>query len=161
MDGMKLSDAEIEDEIEKLLPKLALPNIGSVIEVMRELADNIVKKQDFNLVADQQKRIEELEAHVERLRGIVGYAIKDTYPTKDYVWAISDDCCDALEEIYRETPTQSIVHIKRESLQRSVEICEGEKLIYDTGISDDLTYDSAVSDCIRAIKKEMEGLDDE
>jgi len=128
------------------------PNLASL------MADSVQNQKAIaalpailTLVAEQQQRIEGLETHVERLRGIVGYAIKDTYPTKDYVWAISDDCCDALEEIYRETPAQSLARIKREALQRAVEICED---VADTFHSSDCTY------CANEIRKEMESLDD-
>jgi len=143
---MKISDAEIEDEIENLLPRLALPDIGSVIEVMRELADNIVKKQDFNLVADQQKRIEELEAHVERSRNEIVFGLNH------YI----DAGYERMAAIAKETPTQSLAHIQREAMQNCMEICEGV-----CGRKHIRGYRLIANDCAEAIKKKMEELDND
>ena len=113
-----------------------------------------------------QQRIQTLEAHVEKLRGAVGYAIKDTYPTEKYLWAISDDCCDTLEKVYGETSAHSLAHIKREALQRAVDICETVEPMptYKAGgtatCRESDCYDIGIEECKEAIKKEMDGWDE-
>jgi len=100
---------------------------------------------------EQQKRIEELEkmaAHVSGQAEAIMLAL-EVHKQQGFLDGYS---IHQLEISLNREPTQSLAHIKRETLQRAVEICEW--------MADEL-QSSDCSDCAEAIKKEMEGIGDE
>ena len=52
---------------------------------------------------------------------------------------------DPIEAVYRDTINQT--------LQAAIKACEGERLEDNTGDATDESYNQAIQDCIKAIKK--------
>jgi len=129
-------------------------------------------REQADSLASMQAEVDELKAHVERLReavlgvrptfipeGMILYARDKCVFCGSESMRCGDDIMHAKSCIIQSTPPQSLAALKRKHYGECVEICEQQKAGRNpSGVTEPMNYMAAM--CAEAIKQAMEAIDE-